>query len=376
MCTSLSQKDVVITFDQAIYSKAKQIMWKYPEEFPDTLIRLGGFHIVLNFLAVLGKRYQGSGIEDLLIESGTYGPGTVTSLMNGRSYNRGVRAHNLNMEVLFRLMWQAFIHWLNAESQQYHKENVDEKHLVESMKSFHLALKSKNAVPQRAVNITQELTTVMELFDTFRHLERARSPMFAFWDEYIHMVTMLLQFVKAERTGNWCLHLAAISAMVPYFFTHDRQNYARWLPVYLADMGQLEQKHPEVYQWFIKGEHAISRSSQPFAKVWTDMALEQSINLDSKSKGGIVGISLKADALQRWFLTSHERAAITTAVKQMCGDLDRAGTHKEAAPKRVDRDENDIQKIVNCFVSGLMKDPFSEESDSLSNIAVLYCLPI
>ena len=30
MCTSLSQKDVVITFDQAIYSKAKQIMWKYP----------------------------------------------------------------------------------------------------------------------------------------------------------------------------------------------------------------------------------------------------------------------------------------------------------------------------------------------------------
>jgi len=165
--------------------------------------------------------------------------------------------------------------------------------------------------------------------------------------------------------------------MVPYFFTHDRQNYARWLPVYLADMGQLEQKHPEVYQRFIEGEHAISRSSQPFAKVWTDMALEQSINLDSKSKGGIVGISLKADALQRWFLTSHERAAITTAVKQMCGigDLDRTGTHKEAAPKRVDRDENDIQKIVNCFVSGLMKDPFSEESDSLSNIATGVVLP-
>jgi len=66
------------------------------------------------------------------------------------------------------------------------------------------------------------------------------------------------------------------------------------------------------------------------------MALEQSINLDFKSKGGIVGISLKAKALQRWFLTSHERAAITTAVKQMCGigDLDRAETHKEAAPIR------------------------------------------
>lgn len=193
----------------------------------------------------------------------------------------------------------------------------------------------------------------------------------------MHMVIMLLQFVKAERTGNWRLHLAATSSMAPYFFAHDRQNYARWLPVYLAEMGQLEQKHPEVYQQFMEGEHAISRSSQPFASVWTDMALEQSINLDSKSKGGIVGISLNADALQRWFLTSHERAAITTAVKQMCGigDLDRGGTHKEAAPKRVEPDENDVRKIVSCFVSGLMKDPFTEESDSLSNIAAGVVLP-
>lgn len=62
MCTSLNQKDVVITFDQQIHLKAKQIMWKYPDEVSYTLIRLGGYHIALNFLAVLGKRYQGSGI--------------------------------------------------------------------------------------------------------------------------------------------------------------------------------------------------------------------------------------------------------------------------------------------------------------------------
>jgi len=62
-------------------------MWKYPDEFRDTLIRLGGFHITLNFLAVLGKRYQISGIKDVLVESGAYGPGTVTSLMKGKSYN-------------------------------------------------------------------------------------------------------------------------------------------------------------------------------------------------------------------------------------------------------------------------------------------------
>ena len=47
--------------------------------------RLGSFHLVLNFFAALGKRYQSSGIEDLLIESNTYAPGTVMSLMKGKS---------------------------------------------------------------------------------------------------------------------------------------------------------------------------------------------------------------------------------------------------------------------------------------------------
>ena len=155
--------------------------------------------------------------------------------------------------------------------------------------------------------------------------------------------------------------------MTPYFFAHDWHNYSRWLPIYLADREQLQQKHPTVYQRFMEGDHVISRSSQPFSSVGTDMALEQSINLDLKSKGGIFGISLNTNALHRWFLTCHERAAITSAVRWMCGsdDPDRIGTHKEAIPKRVERDENDVQKIITFFNSGLMKDQL-----------VLFCPPM
>ena len=119
----------------------------------------------------------------------------MTSLMKGKSYNRGVRAHKLTMEALFHLMWQAFIRWLNAESQHPHKANLDQKGLISSMQSFHLVIKSKEDVPQRSTSISVESKTVMELFETFREQERARSPMFSFWDE---MVMMLLQFVKAE----------------------------------------------------------------------------------------------------------------------------------------------------------------------------------
>ena len=195
---------------------------------------------------------------------------------------------------------------------------------------------------------------------------------------------ILLQFIKAECTGNWRLHLSSTATMVPHFFAMDRTNYARWLPIYLADMHKLEEGHPEVYQTFIAGNHSVSHSQKPFAQVWTDMALEQSINLDSKSKGGIVGISRREDAVERWFLTSHERAAITRSLKEMCGveDGERVGTHKEAGAARIKRDEEDVKKILSSFTSGLMSNPFTipEDQDAaetvpLYNIATGVVLP-
>ena len=120
------------------------------------------------------------------------------------------------------------------------------------------------------------------------------------------------------------------------------------------------------------GNHAISRSdNQPFAKVWTDMALEQSINADSKSKGGVVGITHNQSALQRWFLTAHERASVTTALKKMYAIRD-----SESQPKRVQRDEEDIKKIIACFSSNLMTNPFECDADNqLLNIATGVVLP-
>ena len=102
---TMGQEDTVITFDLAIYVKAKQIQWRSANEFSNVVIRMGTFHIALNFLAIIGKKYLNSGLQDLLIESGVYAAGTTSVLMKGKLYNRGVRAHKLCMEAFFRLMW-------------------------------------------------------------------------------------------------------------------------------------------------------------------------------------------------------------------------------------------------------------------------------
>ena len=54
---------------------------------------------------------------------------------------------------------------------------------------------------------------------------------------------------------------------------------------------------------------------------------------------------------------------------------DRVCSQKEAAPKRVERDENDVQMIITCFKSGLMKDPFNDDNNLLSNITTGVVLP-
>lgn len=112
------------------------------------------------------------------------------------------------------------------------------------------------------------------------------------------------------------------------------------------------------------------------------MALKQSVNLDSKTKGGIIGISQRPGALERWFLTAHERAAVTTATKELC-DLcniaDRGKNHKEGCAGRIRRGEEDIKKLMNTLLS-VMCNQFhgvgdDEEGIPLPNLSTGVVMP-
>ena len=57
----------------------------------------------------------------------------------------------------------------------------------------------------------------------------------------------LLLSVQASRDEHWELHLPALDKMVPYFFPHDRLNYTRHTPLYLATM--TESKTKDIDSW-------------------------------------------------------------------------------------------------------------------------------
>ena len=104
----LGQKLAVVIFDEAYYSKTQEIVMNSRGEFADTILRLGGFHTCLVFLAILGKRYERSSMEDIFIESGIYGTSVVSAMMTGKPYNRALRAHKLLSEAMQRVMLNNF----------------------------------------------------------------------------------------------------------------------------------------------------------------------------------------------------------------------------------------------------------------------------
>ena len=96
-------QDIMIVLDLAIYAKAVEVRWQ---------------------IAVTGKRFKFSGLEDILIES------DVAGVIEGKQYNRDVRAHKIVSEACLGLKWESFDNWLTLREDPVAKD----MNLVEAVK--------------------------------------------------------------------------------------------------------------------------------------------------------------------------------------------------------------------------------------------------
>lgn len=96
------------------------------------------------------------------------------------------------------------------------------------------------------------------------------------------------------------------------------------------------------------GDFTVARSRNSFARVAVDHAIEQTVNRDTKTKGGIIGFSRNDGSVHRWILTAHERAAMTNACKSLATVSEHTEelSHKDQSRPRVKRDEQDVQRMA------------------------------
>lgn len=89
-CKKLNQKTFFVTFDQPLYTKARNIV-ESSNLNPQIVVRLGGFHLLMSFMGSIGYIMAGSGLRKLW--NTIYAANSIDKMITGYAYSRAVRAH-------------------------------------------------------------------------------------------------------------------------------------------------------------------------------------------------------------------------------------------------------------------------------------------
>ena len=167
---------------------------------------------------------------------------------------------------------------------------------------------------------SQSLEELYQLLDQYlQYLRADNGDLSAFWMSYLDIVEdVLLELIRASREGNWLLHFHAIRQMIPWCFAYDKINYARYLPVYYAEMMNLPSEHPDVYGNFMAKNFAVQLAEgSPFGRIPVDQATEVTVNKDTKTSGGVTKFSLKTGAVNRFYMTAEYRCSFLAHLRDM-----------------------------------------------------------
>ena len=182
-----------------------------------------------------------------------------------------------------------------------------------------------------------------------------------FWQSYLDMVQILLDFVKSIRLPDWNLHLQSTERMLVWIHAYDTINYARHFSYYCCTQQKIQNKFPTIYQEFQHGNFSTRRTKGKFNMLPPDQVIEQTINKDQKGPGGIIGISTSQGSIQSWVLSSHNTATLIADLRKGL-NLDTAdSTTKDLNSKRIRFDENAVNKCYELINS--WTNPFTETSN-------------
>jgi hypothetical protein len=283
-----------VTFDQQLYVKAYEIA---VSKKMNVFIRIGGFHQLMSFLGAIGTLMEGSGLRAAL--ETVYAPVTVNHMFSGKAIARSLRGHMFAAtSVLSILLEDVWIELRDEEKDQIKEMYNSDLHTENS----HSELEKK----------------LMTLFEGKRQEYMAKSRTANLWLNYVHYILIVQEFIRAERTSNWELHIAATKCMLNLLASTGHNNYTKSLRLYLQSVVELARTHPEVYRQFLDGEHTVRRTSKSWSGIWTDLSIEQILMKSLKGKGGVVGKGITENVLRVWTSTMHRYFIFISHLMQRC----------------------------------------------------------
>ena len=84
----------------------------------------------------------------------------------------------------------------------------------------------------------------------------------------------------------------------------DPYNYARYVPVELADFSYIKSERPELYQLLVKGVFTANKTNKRFSAIHLDHQNQEQMNDTLKHNGSILGLTENRQALKRYLVCS------------------------------------------------------------------------
>lgn len=295
-----------VTFDAPLYLKARYILSCVdsnddPFGLSNIIARLGGFHLLMSFLGSIGFIMDGSGLKEAF--SVIYAENSAEKALAGHAYSRAIRGHFLIHIALANIIFDSI------ELTEEEKATFDD--LLSDLGSENF---KDNMVKEEFLNIKNKFTEQMKKFEK-------RGPTSQLWLQYWQMFELVKDFIKAERTGNFDLHVKTIERIIPFFHASAHNNYSKCAHLYLQDMLKLkENMNPHQYERFTtEGFFTIRRTEKFWSGVWTDMTIEQVLMRAMKTQGGLThGRGMSESVLIKFILTMIILDEVCNEMEDFC----------------------------------------------------------
>lgn len=174
----------VVTFDQPLFHKALQLVTAEGSPFKLIILRLGGFHTIMCYLATIGDTMENTGITETM--SVAYAEGAVPQMLNGKSYSRAMRSHTIIAKALMTLLLQDKV-----------ESEMDEEDVALLKGIFEDLLKEDSTVDDLADD--DKSKRVLKLLDD-KYKEAVReqqsSKTSLLWLQYLDMLNIMFNYLR------------------------------------------------------------------------------------------------------------------------------------------------------------------------------------
>ena len=283
---------------------------------------LGGLHIEMASLKMLGKWLSGSRWAEVMCNAEVATQGVAESFLSASHVTRTRRTHQVTAASLHILMSKA-----DSVYQAKSRENE------------------------------QEMLSKEEWKDAMSK----KSPQFHYWFSLFNLELICLRLVRAL----FSLYIDDLRQILPWMFVMDHSDYAKWLSVHYRDMCVLQSAHPSVYKYFIDGSFVVNKTTKLFSSIALDHCHER-VNAVVKGEGGAVGLTENLAALRRWMVAGPELSKMIQEFEGKNSSTEENVTHHEQKPAVQNALSKDVLNTVSSFEE--LGNPFLEEGENLMAI--------